>query len=211
MQTMSAPPPEDRLLQVFSLKELIDDTEGPDTVLSAVELALQMGEPSKEPAEVKFHADSGLLIINASRDEVSSVDELLHRMRDDVMRERGMAESAARRRLDDELSVNIAEAKLQTCEARLAFAADALERIKALHQTGQVPIEEVHAAELEQLNARSELDIVRAEHEAARARMAHNTAPRSPPTPGLEAEVKSLREQVTTLQAKIKELEAKKK
>jgi hypothetical protein len=215
-QTVSLPD-EERVLQVFSLKEVIDGMapqsgRSPDTVLSAVELALQMGaRTDDDPADVKFHADSGLLIINASREEVGSVAELLQRMRDDVMREQGVAQSVARRRIDDELNVNVAQAKREACEARLAFTADAVMRLKQLHEGGQTPIEEVRRAELERLNAESDLDIVTAELQAARARMEPVPGPSSPRTADLQAEVARLRDQVSQMQAKIKELEAKKK
>lgn len=78
---------------VFSLRLLTTPLPGestdrplhlkPETVLSAVEKGLNMGESATEPA-LRFHADSGLLFIRGSNEQIGLVTMVLHRMEQDL-------------------------------------------------------------------------------------------------------------------------------
>lgn len=214
---------QDRILQVFSIKELIDPSIPggltSETVLSAVEVALRMaGEGSKQtPAEVKFHPDSGLIILEAPPQQVGAIEGLLQRMRSDAERQQDRAERRAKQRLDNEMALRIAAAKVQNSQAREEFARQALDKMTQLHQSGNVSDDDVRKAQMDLVNADSDFQITSAELETAKARIdadqtaAASASPSGGDADALRAQVSQLQQQVAALQAKIKELEAKKK
>lgn len=211
----------DRMLQVFSIKELIDpSTPGgpsPETVLSAVDLALRMASPpTGEPPALKFHPDSGLIILDAPPQQVGAIESLLQRMRDDVSRQRDRMERAARERLENEVRLQSAAAKLEVCSARLDFAKQALDQVLKLQQSGNASTDDVRNAQMAMVNAKSDRDLVEIEMRAAKARIAPPPSAQSQDadpgeTDALRSQVAQLTQQVAVLQAKIKEFESRKK
>jgi hypothetical protein len=209
---------QDRMLQVFSIKELIDPPMPggltPETVLSAVDLALRMaGEGSKQPpAAVKFHPDSGLIILEAPPQQIGAIEGLLQRMRNDVERQRDRVERTGRQHLDDEMALRVASARVQSCEARLSFLKESLDRVTKLRDGGNVSEDEYRAGQMQLVNAQSDFGIAAAEAQSAKARLeAGSGLSGGGEADALRAQVSQLQQQVAALQAKIKAMEAKKK
>ncbi len=91
-------------IKVFSIRNLIDPMPGdppgvrltktPEVVLTAVRAALDLtGDRGGEAAEMKFHEDSGLLIIHGNNEQVGSVSQTLSEMETDVRKRRDAARS----------------------------------------------------------------------------------------------------------------------
>lgn len=62
-----------------------------DTALSAVETAVNLGSRGASAAEVRFHADSGLLMIVGTPDQVRTAELVLDQLRSDVRERRQSA------------------------------------------------------------------------------------------------------------------------
>jgi hypothetical protein len=212
----------DRMLQVFSIKELIDPptpgTPTPETVLSAVDLALRMaGTSADEPPALKFHPESGLLILDAPPQQVGAIESLLSRMRNDVFRQRDQVQDAARQRLDFETALQVAQVKAENAAARTGFAKQALDQMQALQQTGGASAGDLRQAQMEFMDSKNQNDMAAIELRAAKARLdglgerPAAEGPGSGETGALREEVQRLRQQVATLEAKIKELEGRRK
>jgi len=99
-------PSETPLIQVFSLRPITEAEAGDplgasvaeraETVLTAVQTALDIApNESGQPAELKFHRDSGLLIVRGTRSQIAAVEESMHRMQADVDRRRATTKAAA--------------------------------------------------------------------------------------------------------------------
>jgi hypothetical protein len=213
---------QDRLLKVFSVKELIDRPPpgggGPETVMSAVELALRMDSAgSLLVPEVKFHPESGLLFLDASPQQIGAVSEVLGRMEGDTQRARDRADRLTRQRNEDEVAVRVAEAKLRQAQMRLEYVKDSVDRVRAMREKALASDQDVRVAEMELAEVISEVDLAQVERDAAVARASATAASMEGLPDGLgEAralrdQVVMLRQQVATLEAKIKELEGSKK
>jgi hypothetical protein len=79
----AAPPPQKRL-QVFPLKRLLQDsgqeatTEATASILQAIDTALTLDDPdSKDRPIVKFHTESGLMMVRATDEQISVVSQVL--------------------------------------------------------------------------------------------------------------------------------------
>jgi hypothetical protein len=107
----TAAPPTRRQVNVYSLRSLVepqpsDPKDKPvalttETVLSAIEAGLRLG--GQEPAEMKYHRDSGLLFVNGLPGQINVVQDVLRslltdqvNLRDVLARERMRQESTTR-------------------------------------------------------------------------------------------------------------------
>jgi hypothetical protein len=93
-------------IEVVSLRPLIepqpgdvpgvDIVEKPEVVLAAVEAALSLGErPDEGTPQVKFHKDSGLLIVRAGPTQMRAMIDAVESIRKDVSRRRDAARLGA--------------------------------------------------------------------------------------------------------------------
>ena len=68
-------------------------TKTPEVVLTAVRAALDLTGDRADAAEMKYHEDSGLLIIHGNNEQVGAVSQTLHEMELDVRNRRDAARS----------------------------------------------------------------------------------------------------------------------
>lgn len=164
-------PPGPQSLKVVSVRDLLS-AEGADpservsaeTLLTAVKTALgEVPGAGDPPPEVKFHAESGLLIVRASDVELEAVKQVVKELGSSVRSDQAARRIAAARKLD-----------MTRCEQRVAIASRTMENLRQrlqqvvkLQEAGSAPASEVLALELEVARAESEMIVARAEREAA--------------------------------------------
>jgi uncharacterized phage infection (PIP) family protein YhgE len=169
------PPTPERVTRSLSLRELIDGGAAaggmaPEVILSAVDGVLQLEDKEgAEPAQVKFHKDSGLLLIRGTHQQIAAVEEALDRLTASVKRERALAGSNkaadARRKLDLER----AKINVESMQANFQRAAAHFARIREAAAQGTVAQEEVEQAEAQAQNAQQGLRLAQAELDAVAA------------------------------------------
>jgi hypothetical protein len=86
--------PCDQLSHVWTLQEVIGAGTGPQDILMALELALELAELGTE-AKLRFHEETKLLIVRGSREQITIVDEVIDRLRE-AMHARAAAAAAAK-------------------------------------------------------------------------------------------------------------------
>jgi hypothetical protein len=164
--------PSDTSIQVFSLRDLIEPLPGdppgvpltkpPEVVLTAVKASLDLlGDRAAQP-DMKFHEDSGLLIIHGTGEQIGAVSQALSQMRDDVRRRRDAARASMQPHADlDQMRMEVDKAAVMHTQAMrsLERANTDLERVRKLAEAGQAPQAEVGDAEakVDDLKARVEL------------------------------------------------------
>lgn len=158
-------------LEVLSIAQLTNPTvDGvarpelaikPDVILSAVELALPTGE---EPARVKYHEESRLLILQGSPRATNAVHQVIKTMIDDQRQRLGDAGVSLRQMIESKARVERSQIQVNRKEAELAALQAKLDRLSKLAQQGNVSDTEVQEArsqvdqaEASLLTARSEL------------------------------------------------------
>lgn len=164
-------PSEDRQsLRVFSVRDLMAETDDehsermkPQTLLTAIQSALaETPDVTTPPAEVKFHPESGLIIIRGSGAELDAVSQVLNEVRTAAKNEQAADRIAAARKLDTvraDQRVMMATKTLENLRRRLGQTLE-------LQKAGSVPAGEVLGMELEVSRAEGELTIAHAEREA---------------------------------------------
>ncbi|MCC6229116.1 MAG: hypothetical protein IT432_07820 [Phycisphaerales bacterium] len=105
----------------------------PDVVLSAVELALPAGD---EPARVKYHEESQLLILQGSLRATNAVQRVINTMINDQRQRLGDAGRSQRDVIEAKARVERAEIRLATAEQSMALMREKLERVSELAKAG---------------------------------------------------------------------------
>lgn len=161
----------DQELEVLSIAALthptVDGVSRPDlaiksdVVLSAVELALPTGE---EPARVKYHEESQLLILQGSPRATNAVHQVIKAMIDDQRQRLGDAGVSLRQMIEAKARVERSDIQAKRKDAELAAAQRKFDQVNKLAQQGTVSTSEVQEArsQVEQaeaalLTARSDL------------------------------------------------------
>jgi len=95
------PSPSDRRVDVFSLRSLTtrlpsDPTDvelvlSPETILTAIDVGLRAGDDKQKKAEMKYHADSGLLFVSGTGAQLGTVSSVLTMLGSDLERVRRAA------------------------------------------------------------------------------------------------------------------------
>lgn len=91
---------------VWSLNEVIEDGHAPETVLTAIETALDLYDDAYGPAELRFHRESGLLIARAHSEQIDTITKLLSRV--------------TKRKVHDAVALEEARARIADLEIDLA-------------------------------------------------------------------------------------------
>lgn len=87
-------PSSSRDVLIVSIRNLTEDVSGSDrtvkaeTVLTAAEAALGIANHPGEPAKIRYHADSGLLIVAGSPAQLSIVQQVVSRIQTDIGQQR---------------------------------------------------------------------------------------------------------------------------
>jgi hypothetical protein len=192
-----------RFLEVFSIQSIIEG-EGatPEVLLTAVETALKLEGDGASRAEVKFHKDSGLLLVRGTKQDVRAVEQVVERVRHDM--DRRSKDSARSRQIDIQRQAEARHARIRVemADAELKRAERDFEEARQLHQAGNLYAGEFRELESRWLRARGERDLAVVELERAE-QQAKFGAP--PPSPDGE-QVARLREEVERLRAQVQEL-----
>lgn len=159
-------------LAVFSLRSLLEVPPGTPnapgaksdatSLLTAVQTALTMGG-GDQPPEMKFHPESGVLVVRGSHDQTGAVQRLIGAMQGDMDRFRAAAGHS--RAKESELEANIARAQvdLQAATSEVEFAESEFAQAELLAKEGHLSAGDV---------ARAKLAIDQRRANVARARIA---------------------------------------
>jgi len=108
------------VVQAFSLQPIlgsggIKGAEASSTVaLTAIETGLKLQDPeNSDGVELKFHADSGLLFVRGTKEEVQLVSQIVARLREDSEGRREATERLEREEILRELALKDAELALK--------------------------------------------------------------------------------------------------
>ncbi|MCE7973940.1 MAG: hypothetical protein DYG92_06370 [Leptolyngbya sp. PLA1] len=189
-------------IEVFSLKQVIEADpndprgvsvhESPEVVLAAVEATLAMTDEATEgKPELKFHKDSGLLIVRAGPRTLAAISSVVESIRRDVTRRRDSV------RLSMPSPAALAQAKAQVARAQVVFAsrerelseaAQRVQRLKQLRDAGGASEEDARSAAAGLAAAESALRMAQIEFDAARQQYDSMTpdrpVPEAAPAPG---------------------------
>lgn len=176
-------PVEPLSLAVFSLREMTDPGDDraaaarTETILTAVEAALELAASNgDDPApEVKFHADSGLLIVRGTTRQRAAVDDCITALSRDVeRRRRDLRESRVSPEQLIELRAQLTRKQLEAeqREAEAALTARRLQEMKLRVDAGVVSQDEFRALELERAKAASSMEIAKVDLARARDMLA---------------------------------------
>ncbi|CAG1008315.1 hypothetical protein PHYC_03549 [Phycisphaerales bacterium] len=181
VQTVSGRIFGDPQIQVFSLKPLTEPspedggptvTEHAETILTAIQTALDLDASTEAPRpDVKFHRESGLLIVRAIPAQLRAVEGCLERMRDDVDRRRAairVNRLGPEEMVERKAAVTRAEFELQQRKVECDLAEKNLTQLRTLRDSGNVSEGEYNKAEAELQKNRMMLAMSHAEIERAR-------------------------------------------
>jgi hypothetical protein len=159
-------------IQVLSLKELTDPlpsdsphgrvTVEADVVLTAVRTAVE--STNGDQAELKYHADSGLLIVRGTPDQLRTAESVLERMQTDVrMRRKSLKEASVGMVNVEELRAETQKQEIRTqlLELNYARARAEVDQAEAMRKEGAL-------SEAEYNSARAAMDRMHAEVETSR-------------------------------------------
>jgi hypothetical protein len=111
-------------VRVFSLRSLTSGSDAlkPETVLTAIDtaLGLQRADDEGEPASIKLHAESGLLVVHGAPEQIDVVEQVLTTMERDI-RSQATAQQQALQNENMNLKHNVErlEKKVAELEATL--------------------------------------------------------------------------------------------
>lgn len=155
------------IMEVYSVQKIVGRETDPAVaerkiaaVLTAAETALRMDERRATPPELKFHKESGLLIVRGEPDDVMAVKDVIERMSDDSGRAAELAAQRLSVQQQMEINVRKAEVNAKAARSRLDAAKDRLVQVEKLRAAGDMST--IDAAELK----------AEVEHLAAAAEMA---------------------------------------
>lgn len=131
------------IMEVFSVQKIVGRETDPvatekriAAVLTAAETTLNMGRGGRAMPEMKFHKESGLLIVRGEQDDVMAVKDVIERMSDDSGR---AADEATRREtVARQMQINVAKAELaaKTTRSQLELAQAKLGQVEKLVAAG---------------------------------------------------------------------------
>lgn len=181
---MAAAPTEDARMEVISLRDLVEPrpedaelqvrTLPVEVVLSAARAAVEAAPDAGARAELKYHEDSGLLLVRGTPRQASAAMHAIKEIRDDLTARRNAARAAAMRDINlDELrmEVELADARERLLEVSVSRAHDALAKAELLLKEGMATTEEVDAARAARERMKAELENARLARGLAQARL----------------------------------------
>jgi hypothetical protein len=158
-------------ISVFSLRDLVEPLPGdpagvqlvkpPEVVLTAVKAALDLMGDRGNP-DMKFHEDSGLLIIHGNAEQTNAVRQALDQIRDDIGRRRSAAKATATPQVDyDSLQAELKKRQVLRNQALrdLERGDTELQRMRKMVEAGQASGNELPAVEAKLDEARSRVEM----------------------------------------------------
>lgn len=161
-----------RFTRSISLREIIDGGKGgggmaPEVILSAIEGIAQIERDDIEPALIKFHKDSGMLLIRGTQQQISAIEEVVDRLGSSVRRERSVSASDHAQEARRAIDVERAKINLQRLELDLKLATDHLLRTRESVAKGVIAPEEQEEAEARVQRAQQNIQLGKLELDAA--------------------------------------------
>lgn len=192
-----------RRLVVYSMDEVTGAQGGvtPEVVLTAIESTLAMQTDPATKAELKYHKESGLLIVRGMAQDVEAVAQVLDRLGDDIRRR---TRDASRAKSADILlrgNVQRAEIRVRVTREEVARAEQHLNETRAHVERGTASSAELRDAEGAVSHARAEFEMAMVELDQAQGQaQAAAAAPQdSPEISELKALIHQLQDEVKTL------------
>lgn len=194
-QAMLTPGKAPEHVEVFSMRDLVEPPPGApagaggttvETILMAVDTAIGLHSDGEKP-QVKFHKDSGVLIVRGTQEQIRTVKDLLNTLREDTgQRWHGVQEMMERARVQEkqaaerEHALRKAGVQLDMKRKEFGLAEEAFARANQMREAGQVSQDEFGKAQMELTHRRAEMEMAELEMEryanAARATAAEGDA-----------------------------------
>lgn len=192
-----------RRLMVFSLDEITLGEGGltPDIVLTAIESTLAMQSDPAAKAEMRFHKESGLLVVRGTSQDVEAVAQVLDRLRDDMRRR--VRDASRSKQVDI-----ITKANVQRAEIQVRITREEMHRAEQMLREVQAQAQSGHASSAQVREAEGVLSRAKAEHEMAQVELeqAHGEAQASAAGSGDSGEVAQLKALIHQLQDQVNAL-----
>jgi polyhydroxyalkanoate synthesis regulator phasin len=207
-------------IAVFSLRSLLEAAPGtPDlpvtrtdsaSLLTAVETALTMGGGQK--AEMKFHPETGVLVVRGTPTQTMAVQTLLAEVNGDLQRFRVGATDARLKEAELQADVRRAEVDVASARAEVEAAVEGLKQMDQMVKEGHMSASEAAKATL--AIKQREANVARAQiqqemavqmWQAWRDGAAERSGPATPE--GLRREIKRLEGVLDTMRAELRKLE----
>lgn len=153
-------------LQVFDTREVTGAASGDTTaasiesLLTAIDTAIGMSAESDEAAPlVKYHKDTGLLMIRGTKRQVEVARSVIHELSQGLKQEAAMARAAQDEQRSRTLASKRAAIAAAMADYRFNQAKTRVERARSLLEKGSISDEELRAAEsqLADMEAQREL------------------------------------------------------
>lgn len=162
-------PARPRDVEVFSIRELIEPAEGGDgvpveTLLTSIEAALSLKDVGVAP-DLKFHEDSGLLIVRGTGEQIGTVKSLLREIRGDVQQRRGIARERQRREAEERFHEKKLDIEIDLQEKEVRAAKDRVALVRKLEEQGQVGAHELREAKLDEARQEARMRMLMVERE----------------------------------------------
>jgi len=200
--------PQRQGVEVYSIQSLIrgGDAAAAKTVLTAIETALSLSqEQSTPPPEVKFHQDSGLILVRGTGSQVGLVGQVVQRMTNDQERLSAIQARQKLQAIDRQASIRKAEIKLQLAEAEMANQERLLEMVRKQNNPNDAAPGNMEQ-ELQKLRATRDMALVEVErlHQeaAVSAQAGGDPGAQNDQVQGLIERIKQLEKELDQLKAK---------
>lgn len=199
-------------IDVISIQRLVggDQPLTPDIVLSAIDAGLSLQDRGETPRpDIKFHRDSGLLLVHGNPAHVSLVDEIIKRMMSD--HDRVLSESGRRRAASIERGADMkrAQIRIRLADAESHAAQQRLDMVKKLVDQGQESPTELANATLAVQRAEGEHDMAMIELDRLKQQEdAGVSGEKGNPSGDGEGAVDPRDQKIKALEARISDLEA---
>jgi rRNA maturation protein Nop10 len=211
-QQTAAPPPPQRAVRVFSIRDLVEPEPGasaslvldPETIMSSIDAATSLHGEGEE-RDVLFHPEAGILIVRAGEHELKLVSDLLGELQADMMNRRSGARRVASELEHLDERVLKFDSQRHIAQAELEIARRRFERMEQQVESGVAGEGEVEEARLDMLRADAQYQAINQGYNKAReARHEHRSAaPAGDDRQSLLNEITRLKAEVAALRAQL--------
>jgi hypothetical protein len=161
-----------RETEIVAVGDLVNEGQRPiDDVLETIDVAVFDGTQPDNRPRIRYHEDSGLLIVQGTRPQLdivlNVVDQLTVESRDQRMEQ--LQRASERIRLETELEET--RVQMQVASEQQNLAQMQLAEAEKLRENGVVSSQEIHEATLAVTVASAELSMARARFHAAQAQL----------------------------------------
>lgn len=218
---------------VLSLKEITTPLPGDppevvvpaETVLTAIETALAVAEDQTDGARVRYHAESGLLVMAGDKRALVAADQVIDAIQHDVRERRDRARDLQRAQgltnpdvLEEQLAdaraeAEMAEIRMRTAEQHLEIAAQQANEMQALVDAGAASPDELRGLRMREseTEAQTQQQRILVQRAVQRVQQFEKSLQRSIQIVaggGADNEAQALREENMMLRARLAALEA---